>query len=220
MKKNFFFLILLVGFSICSSYAQTKKGNVLLGLSPVISMSSYGSDMGFLSFSTIKYKNDNTDVDGNKMTNIGLTPKVGFFVIDNLAIGLDVNVLYGTEKSKGTLGDSKSTSTYLAAGPFIRYYIPLEKVIPFIELNSSFGQSVYKSDYNSETFDNKVNITSLGGFVGLAIPIGEMISFDIAGGYNSQILKDPEDNPLNARTVLGTFGFRFGVVVFLGKNED
>lgn len=211
MKKIFFLLIILVSICFSSSYAQTSKGNVMLGLSPVISLTGYGSDMASLGFSSIKYKSDEGDSDGDKMTNFGLIPEVGYFVIDDLAVGLDINVSYTSSKSEE--GDKSSTS-YMAAGPFVRYYFPMTKVSPFIELNSSFGKHVDK--YEDEDF--KTNITSLGGVVGLAFPLGEKVTFDFAAGYNSLMLKEPEDNEANAKTIIGTIGFRFGVVVFLGAN--
>jgi hypothetical protein len=58
---------------------------------------------------------------------------------------------------------------------------------------------------------------SLGGGVGLAVRIGEKVTFDMMAGYNSTTIKAKENNPDNTRTVQGTFGLRFGFVVLFGS---
>lgn len=181
-------------------------------------MTDQCSDMASFGFSTVKFKNDDTDSDddGEKLTQIGLIPKFGFFLADNFALGLDVNLGYGSDK----YGDNKSTTTVFAAGPFARYYFPTPKVSPFIELNSSFGQHKSKSDYNGTETENKTNVTSLGGGAGLAFPLGKVVTFDIFAGYSSATFKDPEDNEDNSRLVVGTIGLKFGVVVFLGAKSE
>ena len=58
--------------------------------------------------------------------------KLGFFVIDNLVLGLDLNIALSTVKYGGD--NYESSQNLFSAGPFIRYYIPTSKVLPFFEL--------------------------------------------------------------------------------------
>ena len=196
--------------------AQTSQGSVLIGVSSTLSLAGSGSDLMGLGFSSIKYKSDidgfeNSDSD--KMTSINLQPKIGYFVNDNLALGLDLNIALSSEKN-GEDGD-KYSQTLLGAGPFVRYYIPKSKVSPFIEISGSFGS--LKDKYNSED-GFKSSITSIGGGVGLAAPLGEKVLLDILAGYNTLTVKDKEDNEDNFRSVIGTLGLKIGFTILLGSN--
>jgi hypothetical protein len=78
-----------------------------------------------------------------------------------------------------------------------------------------------KSKYDpsdGEGNESKSGITSFGGGLGVAIPMGEKVSFDLMAGYNSFTIKDKEDNPDDERIVLGTFGIKLGITIFLGSN--
>ncbi len=52
-------------------------------------------------------------------TTFNLSPRIGYFFVQNLALGLDINyslLSYGT-------GSNKETNSIFGLGPFIRYYI-------------------------------------------------------------------------------------------------
>ena len=111
--------------------AQTTKGKFLLELS---------SNMFDLGYTNSKSKSDDgTDEQTRHGFNIGVTPAVGYFVIDNLALGIDFNIGLQTGKS----GDG-SNYTFVTShiGPFVRYYVPTTKVLPFFELGGSIGSWV------------------------------------------------------------------------------
>jgi hypothetical protein len=70
--------------------------------------------------SNIKYKSDADgyeEFDPDKMTNINLLPKVGYLVVDDLALGLGLNVALSIEKD----GDDndKYLQTLLSVEPFV-----------------------------------------------------------------------------------------------------
>ena len=176
-----------------------------------------------LGFSSIKNKSDADgfeESDPFKMTCINLLPKVGYFVVDNLALGLDVKISLSSEKYGGD-NDKYSTRVF-SAGPFVRYYIPTPKVLPFFEISGSFGAINYKNDYSDNTYwedtENKSSVMSFGGGIGLAAPLGEKVTFDIMAGYDSLTVKDKEDNDDNYRTVIGTLGLKIGFTILLGSN--
>jgi malic enzyme len=58
---------------------------------------------------------------------------------------------------------------------------------------------------------------SVGGGAGLAIMVGDKVTFDVMAGYNSLSVKAKQDNPNDSRSVQGTLGFKFGFVVLFGS---
>jgi hypothetical protein len=213
--------MLTVSFGLLN--AQTNQGKVLVGVSSTFSLIGTSTDLMNLGYSSMNFKSDADgfkESDPDKMTNINLLPKVGYFVVDNLALGLDVNIALSSTKYGED--SNKYSQTLLSAGPFVRYYIPSSKVLPFIEINSSFGAINMKYDYNDnsirEDVEDKISIMSIGGGVGLAAPLGERVTFDVLAGYNSLSLKDKEDNEDNDRWVIGTLGLKVGFTIFLGSN--
>lgn len=207
--------------------AQTEQGKIMVGLSTRMGVPYYTetmmSDVFSMGFTTIKTKSDASNYEEpepDKITSINMLPKVGVFVIDGLAVGLDLNLANVVYKD-GT-DDDKSIQTAYAVGPFVRYYFPVEKVKPFVEANSSFGSLKYKYEYtdsNDEDSDYKYGLFLIGGGAGVAIPIGKRATFDLMAGYNSLKFKEKEDNDDNYRNIIGTFGLKFGFVVFLGKDK-
>jgi len=223
MKKITLFTVLMLIISIGLLNAQTNQGKVLLGVSSSLSLAGTGSDLMNLGYSSLKYKSDADgfeESNSDKMTSINLLPKVGYFVVDNFAIGLDLNIALSSTKDGED--DDKYSQTLLSVGPFVRYYIPTTKVLPYFEINGSFGAINNKYDYsdntNWEDEEYKSSVMSIGGGIGLAAPLGERVMFDVLAGYNSLTVKDKEDNDDNDRTVIGTLGLKIGFTILLGAN--
>ncbi|MEP1094721.1 MAG: hypothetical protein ABJG78_06395 [Cyclobacteriaceae bacterium] len=95
MKRLLFTMTMVAAFGVAS--AQTEQGGWLLGAS---------TNLGFTS----------TSVDGadDNFTTFNLDTRVGYFLMDNLAAGLDLS--FQNEKQ----GDDKFSATVI--GPFARYY--------------------------------------------------------------------------------------------------
>jgi hypothetical protein len=212
------FIIISVNCKILS--AQTSKGKFLIGELSYIELLGNGVlGSANLGYSTFQNKSDgDNDNDKDKMFSINIVPRAGYFVINNLAIGLDV--LLATEKvTSGGDVDYTYNSTLFAVGPFVRYYVPTKKVLPFAEVNYSMGSRTYTSEFaGNEPNTDKYAIKLYGAGLGLAVPIGEKVSFDIVAGYHTYVNKDKEDNEDNERFVAGTIGLKFGFTVFLGPN--
>jgi len=199
--------------------AQTNKGNILVGVSSTLNLTGTGTDLMNLGYTSVKYKSDATgytEPKPDKTFSINLSPKVGYFVADNMALGLDVNMAVSNEKDGEN--SAKYNQTLFCAGPFVRYYIPTSKVLPFFELSGAYGS--LKSKYDSDSFNDTYtsSILAFGGGIGLAAPLGEKVTFDVLAGYNSLILKSKKDNPDNERTIIGTLGLKIGFTFFLGSN--
>lgn len=219
MKKKSLILatvIIAVNCNILS--AQTKKGKFLIGgLSYIEQLGNGVTGSMNIGYTTFQNKSDgDNDSSKDKQFSLNLVPRAGYFVIDNLAVGLDVYLATGITKSESF--DSKTTSTFFAVGPFVRYYVPTKKVLPFAEINYSIGSRKYKSEYDGSESSSSYGIQLYGAGLGLAIPIGEKVSFDAVAGYHAYIHKDKEDNDNNERLVAGTIGLKIGFSVYLGSN--
>ena len=172
-----------------------------------------------LGYSTFQNKSDGDNDDSkDKAFLLNIVPRAGYFVIDNLAIGLDV--LLATERVKSGDFDYTYKSTSFAVGPFVRYYIPTKKVLPFAEVNYSMGSRKGKSEYDGSESPTTTLFSYMVLVLVLAVPIGEKVSFDAVAGYHAYVNKDKEDNDNNDRLVASTIGLKLGFTVFLGSVED
>ena len=222
MKKlTTVFILLIVFISFPMLQAQTGSGTMLLGVSSGINLAGEifsGSDLMSIGFSTAKSKSNAsgyTEPKPDKTINLNLIPKFGIFVINNLVVGLDVILAYNQTK-EGEI-ENKYTQTLVTAGPFVRYYFPASHLLPFVEGTATFGSINWKYKSQSSSEESKYSIMSFGGGLGVAVPLGEVVTLDVMAGYTSATVKEKEDNPDDNRTVQGLFGIRLGLVVFLGK---
>ena len=218
MKKVTILITVLCLIALSVTEAQVSKGRSLIGLSTSFGYINYGSDLMSLGFSSIKYKANlltNVDPDVLKVTTLNLLPKFGYFFFNNLALGL--NLCIGTSIDKPKSG-GKSTMTSFGLGPFIRYYISGSKVMPFFEISSLFGSETNKYEDPYSSSSNKNSLTSFGGGAGLAVKLGDKVTFDMTAGYNSTSEKAKQNNPNDIRTVQGTIAFKLGFTVLLGSN--
>jgi hypothetical protein len=208
MKKT----ILLIAvfsflFSILSE-AQINRNKTLISVS---------SNILNLQYSSVKHKSDATgyiEPDPEKRTSFNLSPKVGFFVANNFAIGIDASIGLSIDN----FGTDKNRYTFLGAGPFIRYYIPTKKVLPFFEINGLVGSASYKYESSTSNYDDNYRQILIGVGTGMAIRIGDKVILDIMAGYTYDTEKATTNNSNNARTVMGTIGFNVGFEILLGKN--
>jgi len=133
-------------------------------------------------------------------------------VIKNLAFGLNLSL--NISESKESSGYSNQVS--FSAGPFVRYYMPIHKFLPFIELEGSLGTMKDKGVYSViPSFDSSTDFSAYGGGLGMTVPIGNVAAFDVMLDYSTLTYKERDDNPDNVRTIIGTVGVKLGFVVFL-----
>jgi len=201
--------------------AQTNKGQVFMGVSTAFAVAGTGTDLMGIAFTTEKYKSNAEgyeESDPDKQTSFNLLPRAGYIVVNGLVIGLDFTFTLSVYKDGEY--DDKWTETLFATGPFVRYYFPVDKVKPYIEASGVFGSSKSKYEYEGDTDEYKYAVRSIGGGVGVGVPIGDHVTFDVMAGYNSLMRKAKKDNPDNNRHVYGSFGFRFGFIVFIGGGSN
>lgn len=108
-----------------------------------------------------------------KRTSGRISPQVGYFIADNLAIGLGINyegtktvsVDEDNDPGDGTLlsrATSTDKSTTMTFGPFVRYYKPVgERAAFFGQLGVGFGTRKDEDEYKYEDkLDNTTTTTS------------------------------------------------------------
>jgi hypothetical protein len=205
MKKTILLIaVLSLLFSIIME-AQIKRNTLLI---------SAGSNIMNIGFSSIKHKSDATgytEPTPEKRISFNLSPEVGFFVANNFAIGLDVSLGLSIYDDVS----SKSRYTNLGVGPFLRYYIPTRKVMPVFAVSGSLGTLINNYESPSGNSDNTSLTFSIGGGAGVAIRIGDKVTFDIMAGYSTSSVKSIKNNPNNTRNVIGAIGINLGFEILL-----
>lgn len=177
MKTLILFLVLTFTASL---NAQITKGNWLVG--------------GDIAFSYTKSKPEST-VD-SKAYDINISPNVGYFFWDKLALGLRLN--YFMSRYKSDRGTAKYDSFLVS--PIVKYYfMDTDKMVnPFIE--SSYRFSLI-NESNSKEFSAKG---------GIAIFLNHSVALEIALNYLNLMSK-------NEFVGNHTFLLGFGIQVHLEK---
>lgn len=217
MKKISLF-IALVSFGTIT--AQTEKGTFII---------SGQTGIGFNS-TTVKYEYAGQTSDGPKTNAFNISPSVGFFIIDNLAISIELDYKTATTKQQilipsNTVGagfipiDSKSKETTLSIVPTVTYFFSKGKARPYINAGMGFANINQEiNSYGSIEGDgefissSKINNDGLvwGAGGGLAYFITNTISFDIGLAYAKYTY---EEEDVKVKT--GALGANIGISVFL-----
>jgi hypothetical protein len=172
MKKLYAFVLLM-----CCGYgaiSQTEQGAWLIG------------------------GNFNLNTSDNS-TSLGINPTAGYFVINNLAVGGTIMLLYDK------LGENKTTT--FGIGPLMRYYVGGKSVKPFVDGELTFISQKLKVPATTNT-ENGVNYF-LG--LGLALFLNQNVALEILAGYDHTKLKDRDGD--------GGFAMRAGFQVYLHPNR-
>lgn len=173
MKTNKLYLLVIILFSIISN-AQIIKGNWMMG--------------GAASFS----HNKRTDYTGtSELTSLDVTPNVGYFFIDKLAVGASAIFRY-------VITDENNNFNY-GIGPFVRYYF-LEKEKPlniFSEVSYGF-EKVNNGNPKIENFNVKAGVVYF---------LNSSVGIEAALNYLNQKYSDAMYNGTNNSIYLGV-GFQ------------
>lgn len=204
MRINRFVLgiFCLVCFNVALN-AQTEKGKILLG---------GGTKLSFSMVNNLT-KTDNSSNENGKVSNFELSPQIGFFISDGLALGAELPANYNLVKYSG---DNKITTSSIAIAPFLRYYLGSESIKPFLQGKVGFGIMNQNSDLTfglSDKLSASLFLYELKGGVGFFL--NERVSLDLTIGYSSYSIKPRENNSSNERQIQRGIGLGIGVAVFL-----
>lgn len=116
------------------SNAQMTKGDWVI---------SGNTGIGFNNIDT-KTKVEGQSYDGTKISTFSVTPSVGYFVIDKLAVGIDLGFTSITTKEDG----DKSTLSNFSVMPTATYYFAnSSKLVPFLGAGIGYASNKTKETY-------------------------------------------------------------------------
>lgn len=192
MKKILLLLTLAAGLNVAAN-AQTEKGKWLV---------SGASNIGFNSVST-KFKADGMSVDGPKVNTFNISPSVGYFVVDNLSVGLSLG--YTNTSTKDEDGEKASSSTFTFLPSLTYFFTKNTTVKPY--LGAGAGYASFKEKYGSVAETN-------GGFAwevqgGLAYFVNQKAAINFGLGYG-EVSVEQSGFTVNANT----FGAKIGFSLF------
>ncbi|WP_040490617.1 outer membrane beta-barrel protein [Indibacter alkaliphilus] len=196
------------------THAQTEKGRFLIGAGTNLGLSESPGMMN-LSFSRQKTFIDDGLSGQTNNNNIFIATKVGYFFFDNLVAGLDLALGSGrgTSTFDAATQNLDSKSSLFSIGPFVRYYIPSGKILPFAEVNALFGsRNIEIGGFVSS--ESQQSFTNIGGGLGLAFLLGRRSSIDLVLNYNSNKINFESEDYTDRKN---TLGIKIGFTMFLGK---
>lgn len=190
MRKIFFSILLLT--CICTvGFAQFTKGKILAGGSLSTNFNSYNN-------AGISYK----------QTSVDFFPQVGYFIMNNMAVGAGLSLGYSKYKApSGSLTGTLSSSS-ISFSPFARYY-----------LDNFFGQATFELGSNNTIITSTANSTlhqknsgwSLSA--GYAYLLNEHVAIEPQIGYGTRYVKNDSGN----KTTNGNLFLKVGIQVYIGK---
>lgn len=177
--------------------AQTEKGSWVVGGS---------TTLGFNNVSN-KTKVGSESYDGAKVSTFGFTPSVGYFVANNIAVGLDLGFMTTTTKED----DEKLTQSVVKIMPTGTYYFKSDsKVLPYLGVGVGYGSLSTKYENVKTTYDGFA-WKAKGGIVYLITP---SIGLDLGVAYDQFSNKESYEG-MEFKNNVNTFGVNAGISVFL-----
>ncbi|WP_185288619.1 outer membrane protein [Chryseobacterium lactis] len=216
MKK----LLLMGAVALCGlSNAQMTKGDWVI---------SGNTGMGFNN-TTATVKVGGNSVDGPKENSFSIVPSVGYFIIDKLAVGIDLGYVNTTTKFQG----AKNTSSTFSVMPTATYYFTnSSKFVPFLGAGIGYASnktkySFYNSNINTEGVDPLLRQDTETTTDGLAWKVKGGVTYMATQslGVNLGISYDQFSNKetvmnTEVKTNIKTFGVNVGFSYFIkGKGQ-
>ena len=210
MKKKLGLLTLLSLLTAGSLLSQVlNKGNFVIG-----------STVGFSTASSNVNQTMNgveQDVDGPSSLQISVAPNVGYFLIDNLTLGIGMDYTFSRLEENNQ--DRTDDSDFLF-GPFVRYYYPVEEGMAFFFLlDFGFGNSSDEQLINDSKQKVSSNIFAVGFGPGFTIYSSKNIGIESILKYNfARSEFDTESGGIKTSTVNRTnqFDVSLGVQFYFG----
>jgi hypothetical protein len=182
-------------------YGQlTNGGNFIVGTS--VGLSSANSNI----------IQDDAEGEGPQSSQFSISPKVGYFIMDNLAIGIGLDYTRSLVKEPN---EDRNLDSDLLFGPYARYYLPLaDDVALFIEGSFGFGNSTSNLLIGGETRNISTNIFAVGFGPGLTVFSDQGFSISAIFKYNfARSNFDTDIGGVQRSTIAKTNQFNFSVGV-------
>jgi opacity protein-like surface antigen len=211
MKKKMFPLIVLFVMSVIALQAQTEKGKLFASGAFRFELNTGGENI----------KSDDSPDNKYGYYDIDFQPKVGYTVINNMPIGLFIDVDYYREKAKDD--DDLYKEITFSIGPFIRYYFyDFHGLKPYAE--GLIGIGMYKDKYKSggsddwDDYKESYFTFRMGG--GLSYFFNDNVAVDLFLGYNHESYTHKDDvssdrEEIKTKYNYNEFLLQIGVVIML-----
>ncbi|CAL2095029.1 OMP_b-brl domain-containing protein [Tenacibaculum sp. 190524A05c] len=202
--------LLFVAMTIASSFAQTEKGKFLIGLNTPLSFSSS---------STRIIDNSGNSTDNNSSTSFTFSPQVGYSIIDNLFVGLDLSLSFGNVDSNSVETNSNS----YVFSPFVKYYYPIKNDFNFFgQFKYGLGRLSSRSEgiglldpmSPNPNVTTKTNMEQLLVGLGVGYFVHEKLNIELSLNYQN-IFYDSMVTFSGDQLAIDTFGASIGFSLFL-----
>ena len=190
---RYFALILSFLFLTITAYCQLDKGIWIVGGSG--SFNAYHRDWHTPTY-TVIYKN----------TDIIISPSVGYFIIDKLALGLRPSYLLQKQEDRGSTGIASGgigNSSWLELGAFGRYYL-LNKDNNYNIVSDISYHYGLQSNFGSNTGHSN----TIKALVGPILYFNSSVGVELLVGYNSRREIYDVGNQNVTKGFLTTVGFQ------------
>ncbi|MGD1840175.1 MAG: outer membrane beta-barrel protein [Thermonemataceae bacterium] len=181
MKKIVFTTFMACLFTSFSLFGQTEQGSFLIS--------------GALNFQTGgEFEFADVEIDlptGTDLSVFAFTPRVGYFIQDNIAVGLRFGLAFANEEQETAFGDVDFSATGFQVAPFGRYYYGLsDRLFIYGELAVAFGS--ISASVEDEDFAN-FNLFQIGLNPGLAYMLSDRIGMELlVNGISFASLKEED----------------------------
>ncbi len=190
---KYILLLLIVTTQFTNASAQLNKATWIVG-----GTGNFMSRNGTYTTPSVSYD--------SKYTDVTISPNIGYFLVDKLAVGLKSSLSWTKSKTFPPGGGSTDIKRFLA-GPFARYYLlDIDKQFNILtEGNFQFGS--YKAG------DDKGSISSYSFMTGPVVYFNSSVGLEFLLGYTSNI-EDVRDRYKNS---LKGFQVSLGFQIHLEK---
>ncbi len=121
--------------------------------------------------------------------------------------------------------DVGSSQTLIAAGPFLRYYIPISDALLYFEGKGAIGRLTVGIADGDDEMSSTSNMSYKGVGIGISAPLSRRgnAMLDVGLELGSTVIKFPEEDlpsgfeDSNYRTVSTVVGLNVGFSIFLGQ---
>lgn len=174
MKKNILLSIISLVVVIQVS-GQTVQGSLMIGGSLGFSSSSSETTVG------------GTTTDGPQYSSFNLMPYAGYFLSDNLAVGLGLGYSSSSVTTNDGDNDLTDKSSLIEVMPFARYYyVHGDMVHMYAQLGIGFGFGTYTDEYFDGTdvvsVESDMSTMNIGIGPGATVMLGEKCGLEIHYG--------------------------------------
>ena len=205
MRKLFYLILAaLMSLGLSLDAQVTNNGNFIFG-------STFGLSTAKSKITLDKGEGE-TETDSPSSTQFNFSPLVGYFVMDNFAVGIHMEYTSSEVKEPNL---DRTTDSDLLFGPFARFYLPVhDDMALFLEAGFGFGNSNDQKYIGSDQQRINTNIFAYGLGPGFTIISTKAIGIEALLKYNfARSDFDTEIGGIQQQTVTKTNQFDFSIGV-------